>query len=404
MRTDKTRKTAVFLLAAIAAAVVMCLFAYAADRRISLSYVVDGAKFDIYRIADIKNGEIVPTADFEQYNVDLYDTSAASTLETYVLRDKPTAYASAVTSELKAEFEVEDGVYLILGNSVKQGRTSYIASPVIASVGGADIEINGKYETKQTGGSTDDDTPSGGDKENNSSTTSKDGSTPRGGSSSSLVNRDKKNSTSDTLSAVKVWRGGRGDSVTVQLLNGGDVVEEVKLDSSNNWRYTWEDLDKDGDWRVAEKTVPDGFKVSVDRSGESWVITNTSDTYIEEHPEDSSENISENNENTEIFDNENIENIDGHEPQNSENGGTDTETPAEPASEDEYGIGSGDGTNIDSGGISADTVNSDSSDGTPTGGRLPQTGQPWLPAAGLAFAGVICLAIGEYRKADRNKR
>ena len=55
------------------------------------------------------------------------------------------------------------------------------------------------------------------------------------------------------------------------------VYDTVTLSESNNWRYTWSDLDDDCHWQVVEYQVPDDYTVSVSREGITFVITNTLD-------------------------------------------------------------------------------------------------------------------------------
>ena len=68
---------------------------------------------------------------------------------------------------------------------------------------------------------------------------------------------------STSLTVVKRWildDGGRTSPVTVQLLqNGTPDGAPVVLDQSNNWTYTWNDLDAKSNWSVEEIDGPDGF-------------------------------------------------------------------------------------------------------------------------------------------------
>ena len=86
---------------------------------------------------------------------------------------------------------------------------------------------------------------------------------------------------------LKLWddsgnRDQRPAYVRVQLLRNGRVVDTVRLSEDNNWQYTWNDLDADARWQVVEDQVPDGYTVSIDREGITFVITNT---YPPEEPD-----------------------------------------------------------------------------------------------------------------------
>ncbi|EFI42117.1 Cna B-type domain-containing protein [Peptoniphilus sp. oral taxon 386] len=86
------------------------------------------------------------------------------------------------------------------------------------------------------------------------------------------------------VSVEKRWVGAVGNSVTVQLKKVGDetVLQEKELNAAGNWKHTFKDLDKyapDGsliEYRVVEKTVPNGYTVSygVDSIG-TCIIKNT---------------------------------------------------------------------------------------------------------------------------------
>lgn len=90
------------------------------------------------------------------------------------------------------------------------------------------------------------------------------------------------NSLNETnIYVVKKWDDGnnasnkRPDSVTVELLNGEDVIEEVKLSESNAWAYTFYGLSKDGNYSVREQNV-DGYKATY--SGDAvngFIVINT---------------------------------------------------------------------------------------------------------------------------------
>lgn len=85
----------------------------------------------------------------------------------------------------------------------------------------------------------------------------------------------------EDLTVKKVWsdehdkRGIRPDSVTVTLYNGDQTVEKVTLGEWNNWRYTWYDLDGNGDWSVLETGIPKGYTPSYRTNGDVVTITNT---------------------------------------------------------------------------------------------------------------------------------
>ena len=89
-----------------------------------------------------------------------------------------------------------------------------------------------------------------------------------------------------SITAKKVWddssdkRGKRPSSITVDLYDGDKKVDSQKLNKANQWTFTWEDLDGDGDYTVKEAKVPSGYSASYKKaeSGNgnvTWKITNS---------------------------------------------------------------------------------------------------------------------------------
>ncbi len=79
---------------------------------------------------------------------------------------------------------------------------------------------------------------------------------------------------------VKVWNdknhgNKRTESVEVQLLRDDIIYETVILSKKNNWRHIWNDLSDLYTWQVVEKTVPNGYTVSVNKEGITYTLTNT---------------------------------------------------------------------------------------------------------------------------------
>ena len=80
----------------------------------------------------------------------------------------------------------------------------------------------------------------------------------------------------------KVWEDegteeNRPEEIRVQLLNDGVVADTVYLSAENNWEYTWENLDSQSLWQVAEQDTPEGYTVSVERQGTTFVMTNSAE-------------------------------------------------------------------------------------------------------------------------------
>lgn len=229
-----------------------------------------GAQFDIYLVATVDEfSELTPTEPFSQFNVNIRGPNddawrtLASTLEGFVLRDNIIPTDSGETDQHgqisfpnQAEY-LKHGLYLILGHRHSQDGHLYEAAPFMALLPTQDKETNTwvydvtampKYDS-----SPEPDTPD------------------------------------DTITrkVLKVWAdeghaSQRPSDVTIQLLRDSEVYDTVTLNSANNWRYTWTELDGRYQWTVVEKEL-ENYTVSVTREGVTFVITNT---YSEEIPDE----------------------------------------------------------------------------------------------------------------------
>lgn len=81
-----------------------------------------------------------------------------------------------------------------------------------------------------------------------------------------------------SIEAVKRWddRGYenmRPREITVRLLKDGRTVSTVVLSQANGWKHTWDKLLPNARWTV-EEDVPLGYKVTVQKSGNVFTLTN----------------------------------------------------------------------------------------------------------------------------------
>ena len=91
------------------------------------------------------------------------------------------------------------------------------------------------------------------------------------------------NSYKPTFTSVeveKIWsdkgyESKRPTEVEVQLLRDGQVYDTIILNTSNNWRYCWTDLEEAHDWTVKEKSKPAGYTSVITQNGGKFTITNT---------------------------------------------------------------------------------------------------------------------------------
>ena len=88
------------------------------------------------------------------------------------------------------------------------------------------------------------------------------------------------------INVNKVWvddsdrDGLRTESVEIELLRDGVRFDDITLDDSNSWNYTFEDLDvyENGvpcNYSINEVNVPDGYTQNVTNDGDNYTVTNT---------------------------------------------------------------------------------------------------------------------------------
>ena len=77
----------------------------------------------------------------------------------------------------------------------------------------------------------------------------------------------------------KVWNtdasAQAADSVTVQLLRGGVVVETATLNAQNHWQVTYPNMPQSDLYSIVELNVPKGFTATYSQSGYVFTVTNT---------------------------------------------------------------------------------------------------------------------------------
>ena len=284
-----------------------------------------------YRVADVsETGAFTLTGDFAAYPVTLQNLSdtewqqLADTLVGYVGRDGLTALDSGKTDTDGTlvfpcqQQNLHPGLYLVVIQRLQEGRYTYIAKPFLTCLPGLlqnedtwayDVIVTPKYERDYDTS----DTPA-----------------------------------TVTRKVLKVWKDDgkkstRPKEITVQLLQNGSVYDTVALREDNNWRYTWEKLNKNYDWTVVEKEV-DGYTVRVSQEGTAFVITNTYDADVPETTTAVTTTVR-----------------DPAEPPSAS-----TEPPSEPIEPEN----------------------------TPNRPQLPATGQLWWPVTVLAAVGLLLILAG----------
>jgi uncharacterized surface anchored protein len=65
------------------------------------------------------------------------------------------------------------------------------------------------------------------------------------------------------------------DSVTVQLLRDGVVIETATLNAQNHWQVTYTDIPENDAYSIVEVNIPEGFTATYSKSGYVFTVTNT---------------------------------------------------------------------------------------------------------------------------------
>ena len=211
-------------------------------------------EFRIYRVADMdETGALTLTGDFQSYPVSLENLDSSQwraltqTLDTYAKRDRlPPLQTGKTDSDGAVVFSnLSVGLYLVTGDAYTEDGIVYTPEPMLVTLPGRaaedewdyDVVVSCKYDSEPM---------------------------------QNWVERK----------VQKVWKDDgnedkRPDSITVQLLENGIVVDTVRLSRDNNWEYTWENLSGSSEWLITEADVPDGYTVTVSREACVWILSNT---------------------------------------------------------------------------------------------------------------------------------
>lgn len=83
-----------------------------------------------------------------------------------------------------------------------------------------------------------------------------------------------------SITIKKVWNTDEStkptESVTVQLLKNGNVVETATLNAQNNWQKTYNDMPESDAYSIKEVDVPKGFIATYKQNAYIFTVTNTS--------------------------------------------------------------------------------------------------------------------------------
>ena len=212
---------------------------------------LSGVTFRLYYLGSDSDGELQPDSVFDDYkcNFNISDAekrkNLALTLEAYALRDNLPCYSETVTDENGfADFDgkmLSRGVWLLIADKHIQNEKHYYTEPVIILLPfGESNTVVAKPKFRCDEDVSDEDVTS--------------------------------------IRVIKAWKNdteeSRPESIEVVLLKDGTPESTVSLSAADDWQYVWTSLSAKNHWTVAEKNLPEGYKVSVSLTENTFLITN----------------------------------------------------------------------------------------------------------------------------------
>ena len=195
------------------------------------------------------------------------------------------------------------------------------------------------------------------------------------------------------IAVQKVWKlddgGAAADSVTVTLYRDGKEYDTVNLNAQNGWRHTWYDLSDRYSWTVEETVVPEGFTMTVNQQGHTFIIVNDDIPSKPDEPDvpDTPDKPDEPDipDDPDIPDEPDVPDVPDTPDEPDIPDDPDTNIPDEPTP----------GDNVPG---DPDTPDTPDEPDQPDEPGLPQTGQQWLLAGLLAVAGAALVVTGLWYK------
>jgi len=336
--------------------------------------------WQIYRVGYRVDDDYVFEGDFEGYRATLGDrtkpmlewdadtvAAAGETLKVKTIVDKIAARDDGYTDAQGAvTFSgLEDGLYLVWGDILKVGDTTYIPSAIFFEMRGDDASVLNAY--------------------------------PK------IVLRTL-SAESYNYSVRKVWENdedqpwNRAVSIVVERYRDNEYYDEITLSESNNWSFAWEDEDIH-QWFVYEKVIPKGYTVSYRENYTQYLIVNTFDGFTD----DSSMTDIQ----TTIVTDDYWTDINTTTSKSTDDNSTETtsvNTTALHRSDTNTTTNSNHATNSNNTTANNNTTPKSSTrtmntqttsiQTTVTEEKVPQTGQLWWPVPGLAVGGMLFFGMG----------
>ncbi len=206
---------------------------------------IAGGELSLYRIAAVginTDGKLnyMYLAPFDQAGFDLEDPELAAKLDAYLAQQAVTAQTAVTDERGNASFQtLPQGLYLVRQTGQVAGYapcTPFLVTIPLEGENGYRYDVNATPKTEVA----------------------------------KLTD----------ITIRKVWNTDKAtqaaDSVTVQLLRGGQLVQTATLNRENNWQVTFTELPESDAYSIKEVNVPKGFTATYKQNAYVFTVTNTS--------------------------------------------------------------------------------------------------------------------------------
>ena len=78
---------------------------------------------------------------------------------------------------------------------------------------------------------------------------------------------------------VKLWKGDEGNKdrpsdIEIEIFRNGISYEIKTLSEENHWAYSWKAKNDGASWNVAERNIPEGYTMTLEKRGKTFILTN----------------------------------------------------------------------------------------------------------------------------------
>lgn len=208
--------TAIFLI------VLFIVSSYADSNKLTINFEENNVNFKIYNIKQ-----------FDIYGLDYNDKNIANMMVSLIYKNNIKETYCGVTNNKKLEINnIPDGCYLVIGQNFVKDDIKYSFLPTIIKIKD-NVEITPKYEKENVG----------------------------------KIN----------LEVIKTWKDSKNthNEISVSLYENGTVIQTVVLNTENNFKYVFENLDNKNEYTVFEDKIPANYTLSINRNGNKINLINT---------------------------------------------------------------------------------------------------------------------------------